>query len=160
MQALSNYQMYSIAKLHYHTKAVFGGCFTADTLPCYITKYPSFYICNSSMSWEGGSHWILLLYQAPNVESEYFDPRGRSVSDYHRLVEENLIVNGNGRYKVNSVAYQPPNSQTCGHFCLWFADKRCQNIPYHTCLNMLNPDNLKENEDYVSSYVMQHMTPG
>jgi hypothetical protein len=159
MTGITNHQIAIIAKLHSHTKHVFGGCFCPDTLPSYIAKYPMFVLCNSDMSWQKGSHWLLLLFPAPETKSEFFDPLGNSISHYHQAVENCLITNGGEGYIANSTCYQPPHSYSCGSFCLWFADMRCLAHTFTECLSYLSGSDLQQNEKLVTTYMSEHMLP-
>lgn len=157
MLPLLNVQINLICRTHSHTSGVYRGCFSPNTLPLRIFKYPSFLICNNRNSSESGEHWMLLLFPSPHSQSEFFDSLGRDATFYAPEIERVLLANGNGSYKMNSVAYQEAESQTCGYYCLWLADMRCQNKTFETSLSLLSPDNPRRNESYVTSYVMQHM---
>ena len=158
---MNNYQIYTIAKSHLHTRYLFKNCITPDTCPLYV-EFPAAFICNSNMSWSDGKqsgHWLAIVFPSPTQPSEYFDPRGHPVSHYSPEIKHFLIRNGNGKFKANSRAYQAANTKTCGHFCLWFIDRRAMKYSYENCLKALSSSNLSKNEDYVTNYVMKHMRP-
>lgn len=160
MSGLSNIQIMSIARLHYHTKDYFGGCFCIDTLPSNVVKYPTFIICNSDPSWSGGKHWLTVCLRSPRENGEFFDPLGEDLTTYDQTLLNFISRNSTGPYKSNNYTYQGENSDKCGHFCLWFGDMRCKNVPFEKCLSMLDRQDLTWNDHYVTEYVMQHMRPG
>ena len=158
---MNNHQLYSIAKSHLHTRYLFKNCITPDTCPTWIQR-PAAYICNSNMSNSDGKqtgHWLALVFPASNQASEFFDSRGQPLSHYSPEIRHFLISNGNGKIKTNSTPYQASNTKTCGHFCLWFIDRRGMKYTYENSLKCLSDSNQSKNEEYVINYVMKHMTP-
>ena len=159
---MNNHQLYSIAKLHTHTRYLFKNCVTPDTCPTKVRTFPSAYICNSQMSWSDGKengHWVAIMFPSSNLPSEFFDPRGHPISCYAAGIKNFLIRNGNGTFKVNSCPYQPANSKTCGQFCMWFIDQRGMNHSYENSIKKLSVTDLAKNEQYITSYIMNHMRP-
>ena len=158
MYPMSNIQINSILSRHYHTSHYYGGCYSADTLPLKVFKYPSFLIVNASSSSEICGHWLFFGFPAKRADSEFFDSLGESPSSYSRSFHDFLINNGSGKYVSNTRRYQDDNSVTCGHFCLYVADKRCQNIPLPGCFSRFDPAEWAINEAIVTNYVSQHMS--
>lgn len=159
---MNNHQIYSIAKLHGHTQHMFKYCITPDTCPTYVDSYPAAYVCNSENSRSSGKengHWLAILFPAPNMPGEFFDSMGRSLNHYAVEIKKFLMRNGNGKYKVNSHSYQAANTKSCGLFCLWFLDQRGRKRSYEAALKLLSPTNLVINEQYITKYIMHHMTP-
>ena len=157
MYPLSNVQIDSILKHHYHTTHYYGGCYAKDTLPARIVKYPSFLICNTSSSNHLGEHWVYLGFSARNQPSEYFDSLGESLDSLDPVFRNVLLSNGSGSYTANTRPYQGEGSVACGHFVLYVADRRSQNIPYSSCLLPLRPYDFDNNETYVINHVTNHM---
>ena len=159
---MNNYQLYSIAKLHNHTRYLFKNCITPDTSPTHITEYPAGYICNSQMSWSDGKengHWMAIIFPSLHAPSEFFDSRGHPIEHYAAEIKTFLIRNGNGSFKTNSHPYQLADTKTCGQYCLWFLDQRGMNRDYENSLKSLSTTNQPKNEQYVTDYVMKHMRP-
>ncbi len=156
MTGISNYEIDNIVNHHYHTKHMNIQCCTPDTLPQVVT-YPSFYVCNRSMSWQVGSHWVLLSCISPHAPTEIFDSRALGVHTYSNLLEKFLIGNGNGAYKVNRCEYQPEETYTCGWYALTFLDHRVQGMGYESIVTKFSKTNLAANDRYVASYVLGHM---
>ena len=160
MSGLSNVQIISIAGLHYHTKNYFAGCFCTDTLPLNVAKYPSFVICNTDSSLSGGEHWIAMCFKSRHDIADYFDSMGEDLTTYDSSLLNFIVRNSNGRYRRSKYRYQSEHSDRCGHYCLWFGDMRCKNVPFETCLLTLDKEDHAWNDYYVTEYVMQHMRPG
>ena len=157
MSGLNNLQIDSICRTHKHTRDYYEGCYCIDTLSTYKIQYPSFIICNTDNSWSGGQHWLYLAFPGKYSTNEIFDSLGQPLSMYDPIFQTILTEYGNGDYIVNTQRYQSPESDACGYYCLWMGDMRSMNIPYSKCLSLLNSETLSQNDDYVTSYVMQHM---
>ena len=159
---MNNYQLYTVAKLHTHTRYLFKSCVTPDTCPIHITEYPAAFICNSQLSWSDGrenGHWMGVVFPSPKHPSEFFDPRGHPISHYPEGVKNFLIRNSNGTFKIHSHQYQAADTNTCGQFCLWFIDQRGLNRSYENSLKQLSTTDQRKNEQYVTNYIMRHMRP-
>ena len=155
---MNNYQLHAIASSHYHTKDTFREVVSANTVPNRITNYPCFYICNQDKFGEKGSHWIVLLFTHPNAPSEMFDSRSFGLDCYSKDIQMCLTYNGNGKIKTNPTPYQSSHADSCGHFCLWFADMRNRNISFDGCMASLSSTDLEANDRIVKSFVKNHMT--
>ncbi len=153
---ISNYEIQDIVSRHYHTKHVKIECCTPDTLP-QVVSYPSFFVCNRSMSWQLGSHWILLCCMSPQSPTEMFDSRAFGIYTYSNLLEKFLVEKGNGSYKINQYEYQPENTYTCGWYALTFLDLRVQGIQFESIVRKFTTTNLSANDRFVTSYVLGHM---
>ncbi len=154
---MTNHEIFVIAKLHYHTRRLFKGCYTSDTLPT-IVDYPTLIICNKSLSNQRGSHWIGICCLSPRLPSEMFDSRAIGMEAYSILLEKFLVRTGNGSYKINNYEYQPESSDTCGYYALAFLDWRSQGVSYEKCLLKLSKTDLQTNDQIVTSYVNDHMS--
>ncbi len=155
---MNNYQLHAIASSHYHTRYTFREVVAADTLPIYISSYPCFYICNKDKFGEKGSHWIALLFTHPAAASEMFDSRCFGLGHYSEEIKQCLQNNGNGQIKTNHIPYQPSHTDSCGMYCLWFADMRNRNISFDATLALLSPSNLEANDSIVCRFVHKHMS--
>ena len=160
MAALSNVQISSIARLHYHTKDYFGGCFCTDTLPLYVPKYPCCIVCNSAPSYTGGEHWLAICVQSRHHKADFYDSMGEDITQYDDSLLRFIERNSNGDYNYTTHMYQSEHSSVCGHFALWFIDQRCKNVPFEKCFQVLDKGDSSWNDYYVTEYVMQHMRPG
>ena len=138
MSALSNVQIASIARLHYHTKDYFAGCFCTDTLPVKVAKYLSFVICNTAASYTGGEHWISLCFLGRQRKVDYFDSMGEDITTYHPSLLRFIERNSNGDYNYNPHKYQSEQSSVCGHYTLFFSDMRCKNVSFENCFQALD----------------------
>ena len=157
MYPLSNRQINSILSRHYHTKYYYHGCFSFDTLPRRVEKYPSFYVCNTASSKERGEHWLLIGFTARENKGELFDSLGGREGSHPREIYQFLYNNSSGGIKMNSEQYQSSDSLACGYFCLYFGDLRCRDMSYDVCLRTLNSHDTDANEDLVVRYVSKHM---
>ena len=157
MLPLSNLQIESVLSNHYHTQSTRHFCQSWDTIPKRVVKYPTVFILNTANAGQIGEHWIYLAFSHPNNPAEYFDSLGKNVAEYSQTLDTFLKLNGNGEYYTNYKQYQSSDSVSCGYFCLFFTDLRCQNIPYSKCLEILDRRNTAENESFVAGYVSKHM---
>ena len=103
------------------TRRIFAGVFSRDKLPKHrLRKRPLLFVVNTDHSDGPGEHWVC-IYLDPFSGAEYFDSFG--IPPYHREIITFLCKNSK-RYVYNSVVLQGPFSQTCGHYCVYYARKK------------------------------------
>ena len=154
---MNSIEITRIASLHSHTRPFFGGCLSSDTLPVLVRKYPVFYICNTDMSYERGTHWLLIMLKSPSTHPTFFDSLGYPPTHYAKTIENFMIANSNQQYEYSSVRLQQAGSIKCGMYCLTVADLFCQDKTLTEIIQLFDKDNLNKNEILVSAYVNQHM---
>ena len=114
------------------TKNFFNGVYPIDMLK-FIEEKPQLIICNTDSSQEDGKHWILIYFHENN-EVDFFDSLGNKPSYYGREFLDFMK-------KFASVCFftpmrmQPINSNLCGHYCCYYAHKRCQGFKMKYILN-------------------------
>ena len=154
--SMDNFQLACTASLHSHTQAFHGGVFSPDTLPAKITKYPIFFFCNSDMSYETGTHWLLICLRDPDHHPFYFDSLGKKPEEHNVLIRDFLSLHG-PEYQSCEYRVQNYNTRTCGFYCLYVADLFCCGYSTEEILEKFEPTNLAYNEMIVQEYVNGHM---
>lgn len=140
---------------HIHTAPYFNTICAVDTLPNNILEKPCFLICNSDMSYQVGSHWLLIMLQEGDMYPIWFDSLGKTPSEYNLTFEEFLFNHG-AKYIRNSFKYQSPTSDKCGQFCLYIADLLCRDISFPMSLNIFNKSDLSKNDNIVNYFFEHH----
>lgn len=46
-----------------------NSCFSSDTLPKYVTSYPSAFVCNSQESRLPGEHWVVFGFKTLHMQN-------------------------------------------------------------------------------------------
>ena len=114
------------------TKKYFDGVYPKDMLSKIETK-PKLIICNTDTSNGEGKHWVLLFCNENDVE--FFDSLGESPFHYGK---EFVLFMKKFNYNYSNCSLnriQPLNSDLCGHYCIWYAHKRCQGYDMSFILN-------------------------
>ena len=88
-----------------------------------IEVRPELIICNTDPSTKPGKHWVLFYFDRDNVE--FFDSLGKGIANYG-----NEFLTFVKRFATtvseNKVRVQAPNTDTCGHYCLYYSYFRCK----------------------------------
>ena len=82
-----------------------------------------------------GTHWIAMYFG--NGPAEYFDSLA---ADPQREFETFLTKNSPNGYLLNTKRVQSYESDTCGHFCLYFAYFRSRDIPMDMIVHSFTSD--------------------
>ena len=150
-------QLANIAANHECLAPYFGGIKAANTLPTFIKSYPAFFIVNSDLWWQKGSHWLLIVIPAANTPLIYFDALGKRASQYSAHIEYFLRLHSSTHFLANTLRYQPSHSSLCGLYCLYVADKICQGQTFATVLNSFHCRQLEVNDQMVADYYKNHL---
>lgn len=122
-----------------------AGIFPIDKLPK-LTHPDKFYLINSDPAFLPGKHWICVFFPQ-DVYAEFFDSLGRQPFFY-----SNAITNFIGNKCVyNSMRLQPPNSSTCGLYCLYFLYHRVRGKSFLNILETFSND-LEHNDAIVIDF--------
>lgn len=111
-----------IRKLHAYPQ--FVGVYAADNLPQTVEKKPSLYIVNTDVTLGSGIHWVAFYFPVSGV-TEFFDSTGHSPEHYHLSFQQFLINNGSA-YKFIRIRLQDFQTETCGHYCIFYSIHKCQ----------------------------------
>ena len=103
------------------TEPYFDGVFPIDQLKEIKTK-PELIICNTDPSNKPGQHWVLFFFYSDTVD--FFDSLGRRM-EYYGDQFVNFAKKFSSKFQISLVKTQPKNTSLCGHYCLYFAYKRC-----------------------------------
>ena len=132
---MNTYQINHILSTNPVTKNFFNGVFPIDFLKN-ITEKPQMIICNTDKSYEPGEHWVIFFFNSENVD--FFDSLGKNPSEYGTEFIK-FMQKFVDQCNFSSKRIQPVNTNLCGHYCVYFAHKRCQGYDMHYILNNL-PD--------------------
>ena len=133
-------------------KVQFGGVCALNQLPKIIEEKPKVYIVNTDPSNKRGSHWVAFYF--PREENpEFFDSAGHTPDSYHVRFQNVLINNGDGAYIINTGRLQPPATDTCGAFCLFYAAYRCRGWTMNDILRLFRGTSLMDNDTTVVDFV-------
>lgn len=103
------------------TQSYFDGIYPLDELKSIETP-PKMIVVNTDPSYKPGKHWMLFFRD--NDVMELFDSLGRDLSDMEADIKT-FAHRFNDTVKYVSQRVQPVNSSLCGHYCLYFAHRRC-----------------------------------
>ena len=116
------------------TRRLFGKVCAANELPEYIEQRPALFIVNTDPAHLPGTHWIAMYFD--DGPCEYIDS---IAEEPQREFETFLSKNSHSGYLVNTRRVQSYESDTCGHFCLYFAYFRSRNIPMDMIVQSFTP---------------------
>lgn len=124
------------------------GCFSSDNYPKSI-KIKDFFVVNKDSSNQIGSHWMAVYYNNDIVE--FFDSGGTN----EKTVASFLSFDNKLECVFNETSIQPPDTNTCGEFSVYFLLNRVQDckITYKKFLNKHFNLDLNKNNEIVSSYL-------
>lgn len=104
------------------TEPYFDGIFPIDALSDIKSK-PRLIICNTDPSDQPGEHWVLFFFEGDNVD--FFDSLGKKMNVYGDDFS-NFAGRFCSHYNWTPIQTQPKGSSLCGHYCLYYAYKRCK----------------------------------
>jgi len=128
---MNNHQIASLLYSNRHTRNIFGGVYSADTVPppSLVTE-PIAYVVNKDPEGMPGSHWVA-VFLAENSLCEYFDSYGLPCD----LEKVNDLIGE--EYIYNPVQLQSLITTVCGQ---------------HACFYILNKSRDKSMVDIIKSY--------
>ena len=65
------------------------GVYASNTLPQFVTQYPSAFIINTQPLPLPGEHWIAIIVHSP-LRAEFFDSLGHTPADYNQDIQNFL----------------------------------------------------------------------
>lgn len=136
---------------HSPLKCFFKGVYAADQIPTTIKK-SQFIICNIDTSNSNGSHWYV-IYRPTSKILECFDSLGVTESK-KQFLKAKFNFRGIEKIKCNITCVQPPDSISCGEFCMFFIYNRIFNkdLSFSELLNLIFVDDNSSNETTVSTF--------
>lgn len=119
------------------TETYFDGVFPIDQLKNIKSK-PELIICNTDPSTKPGQHWVLFFFYNDTVD--FFDSLGKSM-DYYGNEFVDFAKKFSSKFQTSLIRTQPKNTALCGHYCLYFAHKRCNGESMENIIkSMKSPD--------------------
>ena len=111
------------------------------------SRKPLIVIGNTDPSWLPGKHWIAFYFPL-KLSPEFFDSYGHSPEFYSVDFKSFLLTNNDtGYYKYNQWQIQSSNSNVCGLYCILYALRKYQNIPFEVFVKDFGSDNLQNNDE-------------
>ena len=108
---------------------------------------PAAFIVNTETAWQEGAHWLAIFIPKAGP-AEFFDSLGNSPIHYD-LDFQTFLLQEKPCFMYNTHRLQNFGSDLCGLFCLYFIEKRIQNISFHDILSKFS-SNLLNNEQILS----------
>lgn len=129
------------------------GTFPRNLLPISISNFPSCFVANTDVDSEPGEHWVAYYFPSEGIY-EFFDSYGESPLTYDFPTLSPLILS-----MYNTLIYQSLNSNTCGHFCLYFLHYRSLGFSFDHIQNSFSKTDLKWNDKYVRNLTHRYLYP-
>ena len=126
------------------TRQKFLGVYAADELNISITKFPAFVIANTDTRNQGGKHWVCLYFN-DNGQCDYFDSLGSEAKP--EFIP--FILRHSQFYVCLQDRIQDKGTDSCGLFCIDFAEARCLGTSFKLYVNRFHAVDLPLNEDIV-----------
>ena len=144
---------------HRCTTLILDDITAADNIP-QPSKFPCFFIVNTSSDVDTPGHWLLLFFTR-NSTLEYFDSLNKTPLHYSVHIENYINEYCENQYITNSFRVQPVNSFNCGPFCAYVADQRSQNVSFKQIMSQFEDTDLDINDHKVVQYYNNHiLSPG
>lgn len=121
------------------------------------TRYPTYFLVNSSSTPQIPGHWLLLYLPSKLGCLEYFDSLCRPPEFYSDNIRDYIHVNSRGSYISNEHRVQSQNSFNCGLYAAYVIDKRLQGHTLAETLTNFDTVNLDYNDKLVTSYYNSHI---
>ena len=135
-----------------YLRRYFIGVYSIDTLPKKLSSYPAALIINSDPSHLPGQHWVALFVESKCV-AEYFDPYGISpigqIYKFAQRVSSTLIFN---KWWI-----QPPDSSSCGLYCLYFLVARSNGTTFKDFLKHFKDYDWSSNENLLEQWIQSNL---
>ena len=133
------------------TQKLFSGVYPIDYLDGIIEK-PGFIVCNTDTSAGVGKHWIVIFF-SDDKNADFFDSLGEKPNKYGTYYIK-FIKKFADFCKYSNTRIQPENSDLCGHYCVYFAHKRCQGYDMKYIVNNFPKPNVIKSfsEKYLKTY--------
>lgn len=124
----------------------------ADDFPPDARKH-RFWVVNTDRCGGRGIHWVAFHFPLRGP-AEFFDSLGNSPEYNHTRFRYILTING-PRYQYSSSRIQSETSCVCGHYCIYFIEKRNKGFSMKNIMHDFSVSRLHENDRLVSDYVKQ-----
>lgn len=129
-------------------RRMFGGVFPSDMLPRRRARF-QLYVVNLDPHTQPGSHWVAIHFS--NRAAFFFDSFGRNEllnGPILAFLKKNADV-----IKYNRACFQSKESNTCGHYCLYFLHQRARR------LKLTDLSENKNNEHFIRRFVHERLKP-
>ena len=125
----------------------FVGVYTLDNPPKKIPRN-EFVVLHRTLGPELSGHW-LILFRRENCHYEVFDSLKLPEKDKTNLARQLKL-----HVYSNTIEFQPPGSDKCGFYCIYFLQKRFLNVDLPLCdfLDIFFSKDLKENEETIENF--------
>lgn len=146
---MNNRQLEHIVRSDHCLNDVTRGVFAINTLPKYVTGYPSAYIVNTAPLPGPGKHWIAIIF-FNGRHAEFLDSLGKSPEHYG--LKSFILRNSNHCSWINN-RIQASDSSLCGLYVLYFITMRlCFDISLDNMCSDFS-QNFVENDELVAAFI-------
>lgn len=133
------------------------GVYASNTLPRFVTQYPSAFIINTQPLPLPGEHWIAIIVHSP-LRAEFFDSLGHTPADYNQDIQ-NFLDKNSKRCYYKATRLQPRNSDLCGLYVLVFLiAKLCFKYSLNRVYALFSSNNIQSNDVFVRSFMHNYLT--
>ena len=131
----------------------FGGVYPCNTLPQTLPYGKCLYVANTDPAGKPGEHWVAFYFH-PNGTCYYFDSYGlpplrQSFLDFMQRNAKSWVY--------NMQRLQQPESDVCGHYCIFFGLHMCRGKTMQGLLKIFDA-NKKLNDLIVIDFI-EHYYP-
>ncbi len=137
-----------VLKRDSRTYSQFRGVYAKDTMPLLMNTKPSLLVVNTDVAAGPGLHWVSFYVPDDCDTVEFFDSLGHLPSHYSERFEHFLLINGK-QYKYQKMRLQNFHSDTCGHYCMYYALRRCNGWTMERILDVFDIHSKAENDQIV-----------
>ena len=138
---------------HYHTKSVFIGVYSNDTLPAVGNiSAPFCLIINSDNSVARGTHWAV-VFRNINNSTSYFCSLGKPPT----ANVASFISDMGGTYIMTGSRVQSTHSSTCGYFCCYYIDQKSRGYSDSDIYKTFSFSDYRLNDRMVVAYTYYHI---
>lgn len=123
----------------------------ADELPTNARKH-RFWVVNTDSCGGRGKHWVAFYFPLRG-RAEFFDSLGNSPEFYNTRFRYILTIN-DPKYQYSNSRIQSETSSVCGHYCIYFIEKRNKGS-MKNIMHDFSVSRLHKNDRLVSDYVKQ-----
>ena len=146
-------ELQSFIDTHSCLREYVRGVYAINTLPTYVTIYPSAFIVNTDPIPNPGKHWVLVIFHSP-WKADYFDSFGRkpSYSGLGGFISKN---SSSVHYVENQL--QSKTSDYCGLYVLFVLIMiLCKHISLD-CIYSFFTNDVINNDHFVHNFISEYI---
>ena len=155
--ALTTQQLDYLAKQDPYLKPIFRGVFASDQLPDQKDLQPrSSYIVNVDSHDQSGSHWISIFVEED--QCQVFDSYGLPIKCYNPSYFVKWVFTHYKNVSSNAGQLQATDSNTCGHYALFYLFARARGKTLHDFLAQFDKQQYVNNDHKIGEKLKKLVT--